>query len=74
MARLPPKVTLAVLAYVDHRLADNPQRLSKLLSGQLAGLHSARNGDYRILFRVTDDPAVISIVHVDHRANAYRPR
>ena len=74
MARLPPKVALAVMTYVDHRLGENPQRLSKPLSGELAHRRSARNGDYRVLFRVAENPAVISIVHVDHRAHAYRPR
>lgn len=74
MARLPPKVALAVMTYVDHRQAENPHRLSKPLRGDLAQLRSARNGDYRVLFRLTDDPAVLWIVHVDHRAHAYRPR
>lgn len=74
MARLPPKVALAVLTYVDHRLAENPERLSKPLGGGLADLRSARNGDYRVLFRLDADPAVLWIVHVDHRAHAYRPR
>jgi mRNA interferase RelE/StbE len=74
MARLPPKVALAVMTYVDHRLAENPERLSKPLSGELAYLRSARNGDYRLLFRLTDDPAVRWIAHVDHRAHAYRSR
>lgn len=74
MARLPPKVAVAVLTYVDHRLAENPERLSKPLSGELAHLRSARNGDYRVLFWLSAHPAVLSIVHVDHRAHAYRPR
>ena len=74
MARLAPKVALAVMTYVDQRLAENPQRLGKPLSGELAHLRSARNGDYRVLFRVTEDPAVIWIGRVDHRAHAYRPQ
>ena len=77
MARLPPKVALAVMTYVDQRLAElaeNPHRLSTPLSGELTHTRSARNGDYRVLFRVAQDPAVIWIVHVDHRAHAYRPR
>ena len=61
------------MTYVDHRLAENPARLSKPLSGELAHLRSGRNGDYRVLFRL-DDPAVLWIMRVDHRAHAYRPR
>jgi mRNA interferase RelE/StbE len=74
MARLPGKIAGAILAYVDGRLAADPRRLSKPLDGDLAGLFTARNGDYRILLRVDDDPAVIWIIHVDHRAHVYRPR
>lgn len=73
IARLPPKVALAVLTYVDARLAENPERLSKPLRGELAHLRSARNGDYRILFRLDAESAVLWIVGVDHRAHAYRP-
>ena len=72
MARLPGKVASAILAYVDGRLAADPRRLSKPLDGDLAGLFTARNGDYRVLLRVDDDPAVIWIIHVDHRADLYR--
>jgi mRNA interferase RelE/StbE len=74
MARLPATIAGAVLAYVDGRLAGDPRRLGKPLDGDLAGLVTARNGDYRILLRVADDPAVIRIIHVDHRAHLYRPR
>lgn len=72
MARLPARVATAVLTYVDERLAANPQRLSKDLGGDLAGVRSARNGDYRVLFRLTED--TLWVLRVAHRAHAYRPR
>jgi mRNA-degrading endonuclease RelE of RelBE toxin-antitoxin system len=74
MARLPEKIATAVLAYVDGRLAAEAGRRSKPLGGELEGMRNARNGDYRILFRVAEDPATIAIVRVAHRAHAYRPR
>jgi mRNA interferase RelE/StbE len=74
MARLPGKIAGAVLAYVDGRLAGDPRRLSRPLAGDLTGLYTARNGDYRILLRIDDQQAVIWVVHVDHRAHVYRPR
>jgi mRNA interferase RelE/StbE len=74
MARLPSRVALAVLVYVDERLAENPHRLSKPLAGELHGNRTARNGDYRILLRVDDDPQIIWILRVDHRAHVYRSR
>ena len=60
------------MTYVDHRLAEHPLRLSKQRSVDLADLRSARNGDYRVLFRLDDDAATIWIVRIDHRAHAYR--
>lgn len=74
MARLAPKTALAVMTFVDLRLADDPFRISKPLSGELADLRSARNGDYRVLFRLDNDPSVLWIVRVDHRAHVYRRR
>ncbi len=74
MARLPPRVVTAVAAYVVERLAHDPHRRSRPLSGELEGLHGALNGDYRILCNIDDEAQVISIIHVDHRAHAYRSR
>lgn len=74
MSRLPGKVAGAIMTFVDQRLASNPHRLSKPLGDDLSGLHSARNGDYRVLLRIDDEPPVVWIVHVDHRSHAYRPR
>ncbi|HET6210939.1 MAG TPA: type II toxin-antitoxin system RelE/ParE family toxin [Jatrophihabitans sp.] len=74
LARLPTRIAVAVLAYVDDRLAENPHRLSKPLAGELRGKRSARNGDYRVLFSIDDDRQIIWIIRVDHRAHGYRPR
>jgi mRNA-degrading endonuclease RelE of RelBE toxin-antitoxin system len=74
MARLPTKIATAILAYADGRLATDPYRLSKPLTADLAGERSARNGDYRLLLRISDEPAVVWIVRVAHRAHVYRRR
>jgi len=73
MARLPLKVAEAIMTYVDFRLAENPERHSKPLTGALSDERGARNGDYRVLFRLTETPPTIWIVRVDHRAHVYRP-
>ena len=73
MARLPAKVALALVTYVDDRLATNPVRLSKPLTGELSHLRGSRNGDYRVLIAVDEDDEVVRIVRVDHRAHVYRP-
>ena len=74
MARLPAKIALVIMIFVDKRLAVDPYRLTKPLGGELAGKRTARNGDYRILLRIVDQPPTVWIIHVDHRAHAYRGR
>jgi mRNA interferase RelE/StbE len=75
IARLPLTVARAVITYVDHRLAENPHRLSEPLSGELPHLCSARNvGEYRILLRLSDQLAALWIIRVDHRVQSYRGR
>jgi mRNA-degrading endonuclease RelE of RelBE toxin-antitoxin system len=73
LTRLPPRIAQVILTYVDERLAENPQRLSKSLQGSLEGLRSARSGDYRVLFRLDEERERLFIIRVDHRAHAYRP-
>lgn len=61
------------MVYVDERLADNPHRLSKPLAGDLQGVRTARNGDYRILLRLDEQAGIVWILRIDHRAHVYRP-
>jgi mRNA interferase RelE/StbE len=68
---LPMQVALAALALIAGDLADNPRRVGKALHAPLEGLHSARRGDYRILYRIGDE--IITILDVKHRRDAYRP-
>jgi mRNA interferase RelE/StbE len=65
-------VATVVLTYVDERLADNPERVSKEFGGHVTGVCGARNGDYRILFPMGED--TLWVLRVAHRAHAYRPR
>ena len=65
---LPEKVGTAVTEFTYGPLATNPHRLGKPLRFELEGLHSARRGDFRIIYRITD------VVTMEHRSDAYRPR
>jgi mRNA interferase RelE/StbE len=48
--------------------------LSKPLTNELAAYRAARRGDYRVLIRIDEDAHAILVVHIDHRADVYRPR
>ena len=39
------------------------------LRGQVAGLHSARRGSYRIIYHIDDELQRIDVVHIDHRGD-----
>lgn len=72
--RLPEKVATACIEFVYGGLAQNPRRVGKSLSFDLEGLHSARRGDYRVVYLIDDEQASITVVAVQHRADVYRPR
>ena len=64
------RVVVAALALIAGDLAEHPYRVGKALQAPLDGLHSARRGDYRILYRV--DGTLITILDAKHRRDAYR--
>ena len=71
LVRLPDKVAAAVVEFVYGALAENPHRVGKALRFALEGLHSARRGDFRIIYRIGDR---ITILAIEHRADVYRQR
>jgi mRNA interferase RelE/StbE len=70
--RLPAKIAPAVVEFITGALADNPARLSKPLTGELADYRTARRGDYRVLIRIDPKAQAILVVRIDHRADVYR--
>lgn len=72
--RLPEKVRTAAVELMLGPLAGNPARLGQPLGGELAGLRSARRGDYRVIYEIDDQRRVVTVHRVQHRRDAYRPR
>lgn len=71
---LPEAVAAAVVEFLTGALVANPRRVGKQLRGELMGIHSARRGTYRVLYRINDDRREIVVLRIDHRSEAYRPR
>ncbi|WP_109474600.1 type II toxin-antitoxin system RelE family toxin [Ornithinimicrobium cavernae] len=69
LQRLPEKVATAAIEFIYGPLASNPQRVGKALRLNLEGLHSARRGDYRIIYRIDTR---VTITAIEHRADVYR--
>jgi mRNA-degrading endonuclease RelE of RelBE toxin-antitoxin system len=74
LARLPEKAATAAVEFIYGSMAASPHRVGKPLRFGLAGLHSARRGDYRVIYRISDHDRRIDVVAIEHRADAYRPR
>ena len=72
IAKLPPRLVDAVLAFAYEALAENPRRVGKPLRFELTGLFSARRGPYRVLYEIDEENQAVHIVRLRHRADAYR--
>jgi mRNA interferase RelE/StbE len=70
--RLPEKMATACVEFIFGPLAESPQRVGKPLRGELSGLHSARRGDYRVIYGVVEDARTVEILHMDRRSDVYR--
>lgn len=69
LTRVPEKIATAAVEFIYGLLAEDPQRVGKALRFELDGLHSARRGDYRVIYRISD---VVTIAAIEHRADVYR--
>lgn len=68
---LPEAVASACAEFIGGALAENPHRVGKALKAPLDGLHSARRGAFRIVYRVGDGAVTVLVVSVEHRRDVY---
>jgi mRNA interferase RelE/StbE len=71
---MPEPVAAAVVEFVTGALLDNPERVGKPLRQQLTGLHVARRGTFRVVYRILDHDRVVEVIDVGHRRDVYRGR
>ncbi len=69
---LPEGIAAAVIEFLTGALVENPQRVGKQLRGDLAGIHSARRGTYRVLYRINEAQREVVVLRIEHRRDAYR--
>ena len=72
--QLPEAVSAAVIDFITGALIENPKRVGRELRNELTGIHSARRGTYRVLYRVDDVAHKVTVLRVDHRRDVYRTR
>ncbi len=74
LGRLPEGTAAAIIEFVLSALVENPHRLGGRLQRELAGLHSARRGAYRVVYEIDDDQHAVIVLRIDHRCSVYRTR
>lgn len=71
---IPPRIVPAIIEFAFGDLARGPRGVGKPLERELTGLFGARRGPFRLLYRIDDAQQFGYVVHIDHRADAYRRR
>jgi mRNA interferase RelE/StbE len=64
----------ATIEFFYGSLAESPRQAGQPLRLGQPGLHSARRGDYRVIYRVDDGRRLVTVIAVEHRSDVYRPR
>ena len=70
--QLPVAVAAACVQFILGPLADNPHRVGKALRHPLEGLHSARRGEFRVIYRIEDARVHVHVITIRHRRDVYR--
>jgi mRNA interferase RelE/StbE len=73
LSRLPERAAAAVLEALV-AIEDEPERLGKPLTRELAGVFSASRGPYRVLYTLDRRQRRVYVVAIGHRADVYRRR
>lgn len=74
LGRLPEGTAAAIVEFMLTALVDDPHRVGGRLQRELAGLHSARRGAYRVIYEIDDDQHAVIVLRIDHRSRVYRSR
>jgi mRNA interferase RelE/StbE len=68
---IPEPAAWAIIEFINGRLLANPRRIGYPLENELAGLHGAHVGDYRVIYRIDDEQLVVQVLRVGRRADVY---
>lgn len=72
LERLDKPLRKKIVERIKEYLAKDPVNLGKPMTGQFAGLHRYRYGDYRVIYAIELSEKVIRILKVRHRKEVYK--
>ena len=71
LKKLDRPVLKRVLDKIEKHLAKDPKNLGKALTGPFKGLWRYRVGDFRVIYRISEDEILILVLRIGHRRNIY---
>ncbi len=72
--RLTEGTAAAIVEFMLGALVANPHRVGGRLQRELAGLHAARRGAYRVIYEIDDNQHAVIVLRINHRSRVYRSR
>ena len=72
LGRLPEGTAAAIVEFMLGALVEDPHRVGGRLQRELAGLHSARRGAYRVVYEIDQDQHAVVVLRIDHRSRVHR--
>ena len=69
--RLPESAADACVEFMYGPLAENPHRVGAPLRKPFDGYWRARRGEYRVRYTIDDERAVVVVLDISHRRDAY---
>ena len=69
--QLPESAASACVEFLYGPLAENPHRVGAPLRTPFEGHWRARRGEYRVRYTIDDEGAVVTVLDISHRRDAY---
>ena len=60
-----------ILVRIETHLAVNPKELGKPLKGEFQGYWRYRWGDYRVIYKISEQEILIIVLRISHRKDVY---
>lgn len=71
LRKLDKSIAKKILVRIESYLAKDPKGLGKLLKGEFDGYWRYRWGDYRVIYKISEQEILIIILRISHRKSVY---
>ena len=71
LRKLDKSIAKKILVRIESYLAKDPKGLGKLLKGEFDGYWRYRWGDYRVIYKISEQEILIIILRISHRKFVY---